>query len=140
MNDLKIKEQGLVAIKAPHVCAICHERFPTGTKMMRTRYTGPIKFVKYVCRLCDTKVRCGEINVDRKYNIGDKVKYHTDGTGNPDINGWVGTVIYVDTRDYTVEFTREIYDGVTDYRARDIGIEPKFERGWFCREEHLEGV
>lgn len=140
MSDLKIKEQGLVAIKAPHVCAICHERFPTSTKMMRTRYTGPIKFVKYVCRLCDTKVRCGEINVDRKYNIGDKVKYHTDGTGNPDIDGWVGTVIYVDTRDYTVEFPREIYDGVTDYRARDIGIEPKFERGWFCREEHLEEV
>jgi hypothetical protein len=140
MSDLKIKEQGLVTIKAPHVCAICHERFPTGTKMMRTRYTGPIKFVKYICRLCDTKVRCGEINVDRKYNIGDKVKYHTDGTGNPDIDGWVGTVIYVDTRDYTVEFQREIYDGVTDYRARDIGIEPKFERGWFCREEHLEGV
>lgn len=140
MSDLKIKEQGLVAVKAPHVCAICHERFLTGTKMMRTRYTGPIKFVKYICRLCDTKVRCGEINVDRKYNIGDKVRYHTDGTGNPDINGWVGTVIYVDTRDYTVEFPREIYDGVTDYRARDIGIEPKFERGWFCREEHLEGV
>lgn len=140
MSDLKIKEQGLVTIKAPHVCAICHERLPTGTKMMRTRYTGPIKFVKYVCRLCDTKVRSGEINVERKYNIGDKVKYHTDGTGNPDINGWVGTVIYVDTRDYTVEFPREIYNGVTDYRARDIGIEPKLERGWFCREEHLEEV
>lgn len=140
MSDLKIKEQGLVAIKAPRACAICHERFPTGTKMMRTRYTGPIKFVKYVCRLCDAKVKCGMINVDRKYNIGDKVRYHTDGTGNPDIDGWVGTVIYVDTRDYTVEFPREIHNGATDYRARDIGIEPKFERGWFCREEHLEGV
>lgn len=140
MSDLKIKEQGLTVVKAPHVCAICHERFPIGTKMMRTRYTGPIKYVKYVCRLCDAKVRSGEINVDRKYNIGDKVRYRTDGTGNPAINGWVGTVIYVDTRDYTVEFPREIYDGATDYRARDIGIEPKFERGWFCREEHLEEV
>lgn len=140
MSDLKIKEQRLVAIKAPHVCVICQERFPTGTKMMRTRYTGPIKFVKYVCRRCDTKVRLGEINVDRKYNIGDMVRYHIDDTGNPDIDGWVGTVIYVDTRDYTVEFPREIYDGVTDYRARDIGIEPKIGRGWFCREEHLEEV
>ena len=138
MSDLKIKEQGLTVVKAPHVCAICHERFPVGTKMMRTRYTGPIKFVKYVCRLCDAKVRSGEINVDRTYNIGDKVRYRKDDTGNPDIDGWVGTVIYVDTRTYTVEFPQEIFDGVTDYRARDIGIEPKQGHGWWCREEHLE--
>lgn len=114
MSDLKIKEQSLTVVKAPHVCAICHERFPVGTKMMRTRYTGPIKFVKYVCRLCDDKVRSGEINVDRTYNIGDKVRYRKDDTGNPDIDGWIGTVIYVDTRTYTVEFPQEIFDGVTD--------------------------
>ena len=31
-----------------------------------------------------------------------------------------------------------VYEGVTDYRARDIGIEPKVNRGWFCLEENLE--
>jgi hypothetical protein len=52
----------------------------------------------------------------------------------------VGTVIFVDSRDYTVEFDQTFYDAITDYRAREIGIEPKFERGWFCREDHLEEV
>ena len=39
---------------------------------------------------------------------------------------------------YTVEFDRPFYEGVTDYGARDIGIEPKVNRGWFCKEENLE--
>ena len=138
MSDIKIKERGIVAIKATHLCQICKERFPVGTKMMRTKYKGRISFVQYVCRLCDAKIRSGELHTERTYRIGDKVRYRTDDTGNPDIDGWVGTVIYVDTRTYTVEFPQEIFDGVTDYRTRDIGIEPKPMRGWFCREEHLE--
>lgn len=27
---------------------------------------------------------------------------------------------------------------MTDYRAREIDIEPKVNRGWFCLEENLE--
>ena len=38
----------------------------------------------------------------------------------------------------TVEFDKPFYEGVTDYRTRDIGYEPKLNRGWFCLEENLE--
>ena len=77
---------------------------------------------------------------DRKYKIGDRVVYHPKRTGNGWLDGWHGTVIYVDTQGacYTVEFDRPFYEGVTDYRAREIGIEPKVNCGWFCKEENLE--
>lgn len=77
---------------------------------------------------------------DRKYKIGDRVVYKPKRTGNGGLDGMHGTVIYVDTQGacYTVEFDRPFYEGVTDYRARDIGIEPKVNRGWFCLEENLE--
>lgn len=77
---------------------------------------------------------------DRKYKIGDRVVYRPKRTGNGWLDGWHGTVIYVDTQSacYTVEFDKPFYEGVTDYRARDIGIEPKVNRGWFCLEENLE--
>lgn len=77
---------------------------------------------------------------DRKYQIGDRVVYRPKRTGNGWLDGWHGTVIYVDTQGacYTVEFDRPFYEGVTDYRARDIGIEPKVIRGWFCLQENLE--
>lgn len=77
---------------------------------------------------------------DRKFAVGDRVVYRPKRTGNGWLDGWHGTVIYVDTQGacYTVEFDRPFYEGVTDYRARDIGIEPKVIRGWFCLEENLE--
>lgn len=77
---------------------------------------------------------------DRKFAVGDRVVYRPKRTGNGWLDGWHGTVIYVDTQGacYTVEFDRPFYEGATDYRARDIGIEPKVNRGWFCLEENLE--
>lgn len=77
---------------------------------------------------------------DRKFAVGDRVVYRPKRTGNGWLDGWHGTVIYVDTQGacYTVELDRPFYEGVTDYRARDIGIEPKVNRGWFCLEENLE--
>lgn len=77
---------------------------------------------------------------ERKFAVGDRVVYRPKRTGNGWLDGWHGTVIYVDTQGacYTVEFDRPLYEGVTDYRARDIGIEPKVNRGWFCLEENLE--
>lgn len=77
---------------------------------------------------------------ERKFAVGDRVVYRPKRTGNGWLDGWHGTVIYVDTQGacYTVEFERPFYEGVTDYRARDIGIEPKVNRGWFCLEENLE--
>lgn len=77
---------------------------------------------------------------DRKFAVGDRVVYRPKRTGNGWLDGWHGTVIYVDTQGacYTVEFDRPFYEGVTDYRARDIGIEPKVIRGWFCLQENLE--
>lgn len=77
---------------------------------------------------------------DRKFAVGDRVVYRPKRTGNGWLDGWHGTVIYVDTQGacYTVEFDRPFYEGVTDYRARDIGIETKVNRGWFCLEENLE--
>lgn len=35
---------------------------------------------------------------DRKYKIGDRVVYKRKHTGNGWLDGWHGTVIYVDTR------------------------------------------
>ncbi len=140
MSKPIVKEQGLTVIRQPRKCRLCNESFPTGTKMVRTRYKGRISYIEYVCRRCDDARQNGRINVAGRFCIGDRVRYHTDGTGNPDLDGWIGTVIYADSRDYTVEFPFAIYDGITDYRAREIGIEPKREQGWFCREEHLEEV
>lgn len=37
-----------------------------------------------------------------------------------------------------MEFDKPFYEGVTDYRTRELGYEPKPNRGWFCKEENLE--
>ena len=77
----------------------------------------------------------------QKFKVGDRVIYYADTWGNGDLNGRVGTVIYVDnTRcPYTVEFNGwvDVVNAVTDYRAREHGIEPKQYHGWFCRPENL---
>ena len=77
----------------------------------------------------------------QKFKVGDRVIYHANLWGNGDLNGRVGTVIYVDnTRcPYTVEFNGwvDVVNAVTDYRAREHGIEPKQYHGWFCRPENL---
>ena len=78
---------------------------------------------------------------EHQFKVGDRVTYQAVSTGNADLNGWRGTVIFVDnTRcPYTVEFDRKYndQDAVTDYRARQLGIEPKPYHGWFCRPENL---
>ena len=77
---------------------------------------------------------------DRKFAVGDRVVYRPKRTGNGWLDGWHGTVIYVDTQGacYTVEFDRQFYEGVTDFRTRERGYEPKYSCGWFCKEENLE--
>lgn len=68
-----------------------------------------------------------------KFRLGDRVVYRiTDGgPGNTELNGWHGTVIYVDNTPapYTVEF---------DERAKSVGHHPKSFHGWFCREGNLQ--
>lgn len=80
--------------------------------------------------------------VEQKLKVGDRVIYYAETWGNGDLNGRVGTVIYVDnTRcPYTVEFSDwvDVINAVTDYRARKNGIEPKQYHGWFCRPENLK--
>lgn len=75
------------------------------------------------------------------FKVGDRGIYHVNLWGNGDLNGLVGTVIYVDdTRcPYTVEFDGfyDVANAVTDYRARKHGIEPRQYHGWFCRPENL---
>ena len=77
-----------------------------------------------------------------KFKVGDRVVYNAVISGNGWLNGMIGRVIYVDSTrcTYTVEFDEPLSGGVTDYRAREHGINPKQFHGWFCREEHLEGV
>lgn len=138
MSDPILKEYNEVTIRAMHHCNICHKPKTVGERMIRKKFRGRLSYVNYVCLECEEKLKRGEIMDQRKYHIGDLVRYQSNDTGNPDLNGMVGTVIYVDSRDYTVEFPVSIHNGVTDYRAREIGIEPKLDCDWFCREEHLE--
>ena len=138
MSEPIIKEYREITTRVSRVCQICKKQFPNGSRMIRKKFQGNINNINFVCLPCESKIRPVEIKTNKRFHVGDRVKYRANGTGNSDLNGMIGTVIYVDSRDYTVEFGSEIYDGITDYRAREIGIEPKFERGWFCREEHLE--
>lgn len=75
----------------------------------------------------------------RRFQVGDRVVYHDRVAGNADLDGRHGTVIYVDgTRcPYTVERDEPYPEGLTDFRARENGIDPKHGHSWFCREENL---
>lgn len=139
MKESKIREYGVVKLHEARRCRFCRKQYFKGERMVRKRFNGSKNPINFVCFECEAKIKRGEI-VGRRFEVGDKVRYLCNGTGNPDLHGMVGTVIFVDSRDYTVEFDQPFYDAITDYRAREIGIEPKFERGWFCREEHLEEV
>ena len=77
-----------------------------------------------------------------KFKVGDREVYNAVNCGNGWLNGMIGRVIYVDgTRcPYTVEFDEPLSEGVTDYRARENGINPRQWHGWFCREENLKKV
>ena len=77
---------------------------------------------------------------EHKFAVGDRVIYNPKRTGNGWLAGEHGTVIYVDNTEaaYTVQFDVPVAEGITDYRARGIGIEPKYMCGWFCKEENLE--
>lgn len=139
MTEPVLRDYAEIKLKASRPCHVCRQTQCCGWKMIRKKMQAGTRYTLYVCPTCEEKLKRGEIKPAKtKFSIGDLVKYRMSETGNPDLEGLVGTVIYVDTRDYTVEFGHEIHDGITDYRAREIGIEPKFERGWFCREEHLE--
>ena len=76
---------------------------------------------------------------EHKFAIGDRVIYNPVRSGNGWLTGEHGTVIYIDSQEacYTVEFDRQFYEGVTDYRTRERGYEPKYSCGWFCKEENL---
>jgi hypothetical protein len=77
-----------------------------------------------------------------KFKIGDRVAYRAVDSGNTDLDGWVGTVVYVDgtLAPYTVRFDQFYRDGITDGRcpARG-GVRQPASGGhdWFCREENL---
>lgn len=76
---------------------------------------------------------------EHKFAIGDRVIYNPVRSGNGWLAGEHGTVIYVDDTGtpYTVEFDRQFYEGVTDFRTRERGYEPKYSCGWCCKEENL---
>lgn len=134
----KTRESVVVYQRTP--CCYCNREFGRGTVMIRRTFRGNRLGVKLACLACQSRIDNGGACEPRKFAVGDRVVYHVTSTGNADLDGKEGTVIYVDSRDYTVEFDCSVYDGVTDYRAREIGIEPRFESGWFCREEHLSRV
>lgn len=58
-----------------------------------------------------------------KFAIGDRVIYNPVRSGNGWLKGEHGTVIYIDNTEacYTVEFDRQFYEGVTDFRTRERG-------------------
>ena len=53
-----------------------------------------------------------------KYKIGDRVIYHPIRNGNEDLEGWTGTVVYVDNTKvpYTIRLDHPYIDGLTDAR------------------------
>jgi DNA-binding CsgD family transcriptional regulator/uncharacterized coiled-coil protein SlyX len=75
-----------------------------------------------------------------RFAVGDRVVYHPNTYGNADIDGWVGTIIYIDHTDipYTVRFDVAWCGGMSEERvaARDSTS----MRCWYCREENLEAV
>ena len=58
-----------------------------------------------------------------KFAVGDRVIYNPVNTGNGWLAGEHGTVIYIANPEacYTVEFNRQFYEGVTDFRTRERG-------------------
>lgn len=76
---------------------------------------------------------------NHKFAVGDRVIYNPKRTGNGWLAGEHGTVIYIDNTEacYTVEFDRQFYEGVTDFRTRERGYEPRPNCGRFCKEENL---
>ena len=77
-----------------------------------------------------------------KFKIGDRVAYRAVDSGNTDLDGWVGTVVYVDSTSapYTVRFDQFYRDGITDGRCPTRGGVRQPASGghdWFCREENL---
>lgn len=77
-----------------------------------------------------------------KFKIGDRVAYRAVDSGNTDLDGWVGTVVYVDgtSAPYTVRFDNFYRGGIIDGRCPVRGgVRPVANGGydWFCREENL---
>lgn len=76
-----------------------------------------------------------------KFKVGDKVLYRAVHGGCVDLDGWCGTVVYVDDTEapYTVRFDHSHPDAVTDGRAPKMIKEGDQSKcyDWFCKEEHL---
>lgn len=72
-----------------------------------------------------------------KYAVGDRVVYRANEYGNSDIDGWEGTVIFVDGTacPYTVRFDAAWLGGLTEDRTGNANANSM--RCWFCREENL---
>lgn len=75
-----------------------------------------------------------------KFKVGDRVVYHPVCYGNDDLDGWTGTIVYVDnTRlPYTMRLDDAYGGGMTDKRFSTT--EDNINRCWFCREENLERI
>ena len=75
-----------------------------------------------------------------RFAVGDRVVYHPNVYGNADIDGWVGTIIYIDDTaiPYTVRFDVAWCGGMSEERV--AAKDSTSMRCWYCREENLEAV
>lgn len=72
-----------------------------------------------------------------RFAVGDRVVYHPNVYGNADIDGWVGTIIYIDHTaiPYTVRFDVAWCGGMSEERV--AAKDSNSMRCWYCREENL---
>ena len=75
-----------------------------------------------------------------RFAVGDRVVYHPNVYGNADIDGWIGTIIYIDHTaiPYTVRFDVAWCGGMSEERV--ASKDSNSMRCWYCREENLEAV
>lgn len=89
-------------------------------------------------------IRKREAVKKHKFKVGDRVVYNAVEFGNTDLDGKIGTIVYVDSTaaPYTVSFDdwRDEYNGVHDLRAEKGGAKyPPFTQ-WFCAEQNLTKI
>lgn len=135
-NNPAILECGMVKIRMTRTCNACGKTHPTGSEMVRKKVKGSVLHVIFECKECHESGRGIKGTL---FKVGDRVIYRPVNTGNGWLAGEHGTVVYIDSTaaPYTVEFDRPFADAITDYRLREIGKEPKYSCGWFCKEENL---
>ena len=77
---------------------------------------------------------------NHKFAIGDRVRYRAVEFGNSDIDGWEGTIIYIDDTPcpYTVRFNTPWLGGMGEERTGNAKANSM--RCWFARECNLEAA